>query len=148
MAGKLADDVDQGGSLETGVAVTPWSGDDWALVVGSGSDLAELYEQAARLPGRLAFVEAFGDVDLVLVYRPVDATTSRHDLSALVERVVDQGGTLVGPAGPGGLSTEDRYESAAERAAFRAGQADALGAMRRALTGIGTAAPDPHSAAL
>jgi uncharacterized repeat protein (TIGR03917 family) len=119
----------------SGVVAAPWEGDDWALVVGSGSDLAELYEQAARLPAGLAFVEAFGDVDLVLVYRPADAGPARHLLGSLVDRAVAHGGTLVGPVGPDGLSAADRFESPAERAAFLAGQADALATMRRALTG-------------
>jgi uncharacterized repeat protein (TIGR03917 family) len=133
MVRELAGSADADGT-ETGVVATPWDGDDWALVVGSGSDLAELYEQAARLPAGLAFVEAFGDVDLVLVYRPAEAGPARHLLGSLVDRAMGHGSTLVGPVGPDGLSAGDGFESQAERAAFRAGQADALGAMRRALT--------------
>jgi uncharacterized repeat protein (TIGR03917 family) len=131
-----------------GVVAAPWDGHDWALVVGSGSDLAELYDQIARLPAGLAFAEAFGDVDLVLVYRPEDQAPSRRKLlSTLVEQVVGHGGTLVGPVGPGGLSASERYQTAAERAAFAAGQQDALSAMRRALTGAFELPVDQLSAA-
>jgi uncharacterized repeat protein (TIGR03917 family) len=125
-----------------GVVATPWDGDDWALVVASGSDLAELYDGIARLPTGLAFVEAFGDVDLVLVYRPSGVACSAADpLGALVDHAVAHGGALVGSVGPGGLSTGEQYRTSAERAAFAAGQADALGMMRRALTGMA----DPRS---
>jgi len=130
------DDGDHGGGLEPTVITQPWNGDDWALVVGSGSELAELCEKAARLPAGLAFVEAFGDVDLVLVYRPADGSSAGQSLGSLVDQVVNCGGTLVGPVGPGGLSAGDRFMTASERTAFAAGQADALGAMRRALTGV------------
>lgn len=119
-----------------GVVATPWDGQDWALVVGSGSDLAELYDQITRLPAGLAFAEAFGDVDLVLVYRPANEAPSRAGLlDLLADQAVERGGMLVGPPGPGGLSVGDRYVTAAERAAFADGQADALAAVRRALTG-------------
>ncbi|ADP78105.1 hypothetical protein FraEuI1c_0017 [Pseudofrankia inefficax] len=128
-----------------GVVATPWDGDDWALVVGSGSDLAELYDGIAGLPTGLAFVEAFGDVDLVLVYRPAGtASTSAGPLDALVDQAVRHGGTLVGSGGPNGLSTGEQYRTSAERAAFAAGQADALGRMRRALTGEADARPNGH----
>jgi len=120
----------------SGVVATPWTGDDWALVVGSGSDLAELYDQSARLPEGMRFVEAFGDVDLVLVYRPATNPPSRRDLlDSLVKQVVERGGMLVGPVGPDGLSAGERFMTGAEQVAFAAGQADALGALRRALTG-------------
>jgi uncharacterized repeat protein (TIGR03917 family) len=117
------------------VVARRWSGDDWALVVGTGSDLAELCEEAAKLPAGLQFSEAFGDVDLVLVYRPVDAERARQELlDVLVGRVVENGGMLVGPVGGDGLSECGRFATPAERAAFAAGQADALATMRRALT--------------
>jgi len=128
-----------------GVVAAPWAGDDWALVVGSGSDLAELYEQIARLPAGLAFAEAFGDVDLVLVYRPAQQAPSRRDLlGALVDQVVDHGGMLVGPVGPDGLSAGERFMTPAEQTAFAAGQADALAAMRRALVGTADLRRDTH----
>ncbi len=128
-------------------AAAPWAGEDWALVVGSGSDLAELYDQIVRLPAGLEFVEAFGDVDLVLVYRPGNATPSRGDLlNSLVEQVVEHGGMLVGPVSPDGLSAGERYTTASERAAFAAGQADALRALRRALTGTISRPPSSRSA--
>ncbi|MDT3445816.1 hypothetical protein [Pseudofrankia sp. BMG5.37] len=122
---------------EGGVSARPWTEDDWALVVGSGSDLAELYEQIARLPTGLAFVEAFGDVDLVLVYRPAGEPRSRRELlDAIAGRVVSNGGMLVGSDSPDVRSGGERFMTPAERAAFAAGQADALSAMRRALTGM------------
>ncbi|OHV40827.1 MULTISPECIES: hypothetical protein [Pseudofrankia] len=160
MVQDLADDAEQGGGLDVatdggdvspwksaspGVVATPWAGDDWALVVGTGSDLAELCAQIAKLPAGLEFVEAFGDVDLVLVYRPAQqAPTRRELLGALVDQVVEHGGMLVGPVGPGGLSAGERFMTSAERVAFAAGQADALGAMRRALTGMGKPRTDAH----
>jgi uncharacterized repeat protein (TIGR03917 family) len=119
-----------------GVVATPWEGQDWALVVGSGSDLVALYDQIARLPAGLEFAEAFGDVDLVLVYRPADQAVTRKDvLGLLVEQATGNGGMLVGPVGAGGMSGSGRWMTEAERAAFAAGQADALSAVRRALTG-------------
>ncbi|WP_307875302.1 hypothetical protein [Frankia nepalensis] len=105
--------------------------------MGTGSDLAELVAEVSRLPAGLEFVEAFGDVDLVLVYRPAEGKRSREDLiDSLVDRVVEHGGMLVGPVGPGGLSAGERFTTSGERVAFAAGQADALSAMRRALTGM------------
>ncbi|OHV41504.1 MULTISPECIES: hypothetical protein [Pseudofrankia] len=122
---------------EGGVSARPWAGDDWALVVGSGSDLAELYEQIARLPTGLAFVEAFGDVDLVLVYRPAGEPRSRRELlDAIAGRVVSNGGMLVGSDSSDACLGGERFMTSSERAAFAAGQADALSAMRRALTGM------------
>jgi uncharacterized repeat protein (TIGR03917 family) len=115
---------------------TPWAGDDWALVVATGSDLVDLYDEIAKLPADLEFPDAFRDVDLVLVYRPVDGSASRERLfDVLANQAARHHGMLVGPVGPGGLSAGDRFATSAERAAFLAGQADALGAMRRALTG-------------
>lgn len=138
-AAGVAADIDV---ARPGVGVTPWAGDDWALVVATGSDLVELYDEIARLPAGLELADAFGDVDLVLVYRPAsDTAPGRHLLDALADQAASHRGTLVGPIVPGGLSAGDRYETSAERAAFAAGQADALGAMRRALTGT----PDPSA---
>ncbi|MBL7498155.1 hypothetical protein I6A84_01765 [Frankia sp. CNm7] len=137
--GPSAEDTEQSGrrGSSAGVTATPWTGDDWALVVGSGSDLAELYDQIARLPAGLEFIESFGDVDLVLVYRPAEQAPSRRELlGTLVDQVVEHGGMLVGPTGPDGLSPGERFMTSAERTAFAAGQADALAAMRRALTGM------------
>ncbi|WP_307873669.1 MULTISPECIES: hypothetical protein [unclassified Frankia] len=132
-----------------GVVATPWDGQDWALVVASGSDLAELYDQIARLPAGLAFAEAFGDVDLVLVYRPAtEPPSSAGLLDLLAAGAVERGGALVGPAGPDGLSAGDRYVTAAERTAFADGQADALAAVRRVLTGVLEVPADHGSVAL
>jgi len=119
-----------------GVVATRWEGRDWALVIGSGSDLTELYEQIAQLPAGLRFAEAFGDVDLVLVYRPADPDLSRAGLlDLLAEEAVERGGTLIGRLGSGGLSAGALFTTPDERVAFRAGQADALAAIRRALIG-------------
>lgn len=51
------------------VALTPWGPDEWAVVVRPGSDSLHLYQAVAELPAGLEFVEAFGDVEITLIYR-------------------------------------------------------------------------------
>lgn len=103
------------------VALVPWGAEDWALVVQAGSDSADLYRALAHMPAGLEFVEAHGDVDVILVYRaPNEAVPSRRGCAGAALRAV------LTRAGEDGA----RWMTAGERDAYRTGKADALDAIR------------------
>ncbi|WP_232295237.1 hypothetical protein [Parafrankia sp. EUN1f] len=111
----------------------PWGLDEWAVVVQPGSDSADLMRAVSRMPGGLKFSESFGDVDVVLVYRLPDGDRaaavgvddpgpSRRGCGGAAVRMA----LALGPTLPG-----SRWMTRGERAAFRAGQAEAFEAVRR-----------------
>ncbi|MEX5708861.1 hypothetical protein AB1484_11270 [Parafrankia sp. FMc6] len=121
------------------VVMLPWGAEEWAVVVQPGSDSEDLLRAVARMPGGLKFTESFGDVDVVLVYRvpagdraPVESDgpgPSRRGCAGAALRMAME----VHPVRPG-----SRWMTKGERAAFRAGQVEALESVRRAvLHGIG-----------
>lgn len=121
-----------GESLPAAVMM-PWGTDEWAVVLQPGSDSADLMRAVSRMPGGLKYSESFGDVDVVLVYRLPDG-----------DRAAAVGGDDPGPSrrGCGGAAVRtalalgltrpgSRWMTRGERAAFRAGQAEAFEAVRR-----------------
>ncbi len=116
------------------VALLPWGAAEWAVIVQPGSDSADILRAVARMPAGLTFAESFGDVDIVLVYRAPpelagdidndDPGPSRRGCAnAALRMVLD-----LHPCRP-----DSRWMTGGERAAFQAGQVEALESVRRAI---------------
>lgn len=115
------------------VALLPWGAAEWAVIIQPGSDSADLLRAVARMPAGLTFAESFEDVDMVLVYRASadyspssgdDVEPSRRGLAGTALRT-----TLdLHPCRP-----DSRWMTNGERAAFQAGQVEALELVRRAI---------------
>ncbi|MCM3883901.1 hypothetical protein [Frankia sp. R82] len=116
------------------VALLPWGAAEWAVIVQPGSDSADILRAVARMPAGLTFAESFGDVDIVLVYRAPpelagdidndDPGPSRRGCANAALRVVLD----LHPCRP-----DSRWMTGGERAAFQAGQVEALESVRRAI---------------
>jgi uncharacterized repeat protein (TIGR03917 family) len=83
--------VEPGGEEPT-VVLVPWNEDEWAVVVRSGSNPADLCRALAGIPEGLAFIEPFGDVDIVLVYGGPEAERAAAVVRELVAGAVGGGG--------------------------------------------------------
>jgi uncharacterized repeat protein (TIGR03917 family) len=87
-------DVEPGGEEPT-VVLVPWNEDEWAVVVRAGSNPADLCRALAGMPEGLAFIEPFGDMDIVLVYGGPEAERA----AAVVRELV--AGAVQGEGGAG-----------------------------------------------
>ncbi|OFB43062.1 hypothetical protein E0F15_03400 [Frankia sp. B2] len=122
------------GEMLSAVVMMPWGPDEWALVVQPGSDSADLMRAVSRMPGGLKYSESFGDVDVVLVYRLPDGDSAAAGVGGEDPGPSRRGcgGAAVRTALALGLTRPDsRWMTRGERAAFRAGQAEAFEAVRR-----------------
>jgi uncharacterized repeat protein (TIGR03917 family) len=124
----VSTDADQAGdpaAASSEVALLPWGTDAWALTVPPGTDTKALFQAVARMPGGLRFVEAFGEVEVILVYRANEPEgTRRGEVGSVVRAVLDVDPT-VGPVGG------RRWMTEGERQAYLAGKADLADAMLR-----------------
>ncbi|SQE00605.1 conserved hypothetical protein [Parafrankia sp. Ea1.12] len=111
---------------EPGVGLLPWGAEGWALVVPSGSSAAALAEAMAGMPAGLRFVEAFGDVDVVLVYAADGVRLSRREVPGSFLRAMLELDPVEVGEGNG-----RRWMTAGERGAYDAGKADVADALRR-----------------
>ncbi len=53
------------------VSVRTQDGGDFDLTVRPGADVADLAGALDEIPGDAVFIESYGDVDAVLVFRPI-----------------------------------------------------------------------------
>jgi uncharacterized repeat protein (TIGR03917 family) len=109
-----------------GVGVMPWGADAWALVVPAGSSPQALHAALAEMPSGLQFTDAHGDVDLVLVYDASEAEPPRRtEPGAFLRAMLELDPTRVGE------HHGQRWMTEGERAAYEAGKADLVDALRR-----------------
>ncbi len=111
---------------EPGVGLLPWGVDAWALVVPAGSSAQALHAAMAEMPSGLRFAEAFGDVDVVLVYEASGARLSRRQIPGPFLRAMLELDPVRMGAGNG-----RRWMTEGEHAAYEAGKADVADALRR-----------------
>jgi uncharacterized repeat protein (TIGR03917 family) len=100
-------------------------GETWTVFVSPGTDAVDLMFAAAQVPARCTFSEAYGDVEIMLVYRPAAGGRS---LNTILDTARVGLGTDGQPAGA-------RFMTVGEIAAYRAGRAEAFDALRRAAAG-------------
>jgi len=109
-----------------GAGVLPWGAGGWALVVPAGSSAQALHTAMAEMPPGLQFAEAYGDVDLVLVYQASDAGPTRREApGAFLRAMLELDPVQVGEG------NGRRWMTEGERAAYEAGKADLVDALRR-----------------
>ncbi len=116
----------------------PWGEGEWALVVQPGSDSADLFRAMADLPSGLEFTTAYGDVDLVMVYRMRrPEVLSRRDLLTLQGSVLPM---------PDAVPDRARWMTSGEQEAYKAGYAEALTTVRLFLSRLAGVDPEPGDA--
>jgi uncharacterized repeat protein (TIGR03917 family) len=104
----------------------PWGADGWALVVPANSTPQALHAAMDDMPAGLRFTEAHGDVDLVLVYEASDEGPSRRAApGAFLRAMLELDPVRVGH------DNGRRWMTEGERAAYEAGKADLVDALRR-----------------
>ncbi len=118
-AAELPEQVD--GTPGPVVALVPWGPGEWAVAVQPGSSAADLYRALEEMPAEAEFSDAFGDVDVLLVYRLPPDPPSRRELVTL------RGSALEAPEPD---PKRARWMTRGERLAFRAGYREALDTVR------------------
>lgn len=118
------------------VALGRWDAGGWALVVQPGSDSNELRDAVANVPAGLEFAEAYGDVEVVLVFRAPDVLPSRRGCLGVGLR-----------SAIGGRDDDDaarQWMTDGERHAYQAGRADGLDAVARAVLDVALESHKPE----
>ncbi|WP_018639799.1 hypothetical protein [Parafrankia elaeagni] len=101
---------------EPGVGLVPWGGDAWALIVPAASSSAALADAMVGMPDGLRFVEAYGDVDVILVYAAAGVRMSRRDVPRSLLREVLGGDPAAVGDGDGRWMTGENGADEAKRA--------------------------------
>lgn len=118
------------------VAMVPWGAGEWALAVQPGSSAADLYRALGEMPAGVEFGAAFGDVDMVLVYRLPAGLPARRRLLTLHGSVLDV---------PDAKPDRSRWMTSGELEAFRAGYDEALTTVRLFISRLAGAAGEDSS---
>ncbi len=120
---RLADEESVSDAALPPVALVPWGEGSSAVILQPDAEVADLAAVLAGMPGQLVFTEAFGDVDVVLVFDSA-AGPSRREAGAEVRAVLAAGQDP-------DAQDEQRWMTAGERKAYRAGWDEAFAAVRR-----------------
>ncbi|CUU54125.1 hypothetical protein Ga0074812_102128 [Parafrankia irregularis] len=105
---------------DPGVGLLPWGDDAWALVIPAGSSASALADAMVGMPDGLRFVEAFGDVDVVLVNAAAGVRVSRRDAPRSLLRQMLGGD----PAAAG--NSDGRWLTSGENGADETGPSELL----------------------
>ncbi|ONH34044.1 MULTISPECIES: hypothetical protein [Protofrankia] len=115
---------------------------EYAVTVPPAARPADLLRMWATLPDDVRFVEAFGDVEVTLLFQPVQPVQPVDGPRSCREVPDAAGGAVLGL--PEDTPRAAAWMTSGERTAYWAGRVEALAAVRRALAVVlvPPAAPD------